>query len=121
MKKNYVFVCIFFAAVALYAGGKKDNLSFIGQTGNYSNAAKVLSERLAQENGSTPVDIYDVAYASLHESIMLDLSGGSGSYDLVMTNASWLEECSQYFMDLTPFVKEAGIDLSQFSKRSMLV
>ena len=24
MKKNYVFVCIFFAAVALYAGGKKD-------------------------------------------------------------------------------------------------
>lgn len=119
MKKNYVFVCVFFAAVALYAGGKKDNLSFIGQTGNYSNAAKVLSERLAQENGSTPVDIYDVAYASLHESIMLDLSGGSGSYDLVMTNASWLEECSQYFMDLTPFVKEAGIDLSQFSKSTI--
>lgn len=65
------------------------------------------------------IDVYDVAYSSLHENIMLDLSSGSGSYDLVMTNASWLEECSQYFIDLGPYVKKAGIDLSKFSKSTI--
>lgn len=119
MKKKLFFVLILFCTVfGGYAAGKKENLAFIGQTGNYANSVKALAERMANDTQKV-IDVYDVAYSSLHENIMLDLSSGSGSYDLVMTNASWLEECSQYFIDLGPYVKKAGIDLSKFSKSTI--
>ena len=120
MKKalSLVLCLCLLLTLVVSASAETKTLSFIGQTGNYSNSVKALSERRAAETGVN-VDVFDVAYASLHESIMLDLSSGSGSYDLVMTNASWLEECSQYFIDLKPYVEAAGIDLSKFSQSTI--
>lgn len=111
---SLVFCFLISMAGSALAASAPTQLSFIGQTGNYATSVKELADRRAAESGVT-LEVYDVAYASLHESIMLDLFSGAGSYDLVMTNASWLEECSQYFIDLEPYVQAAGIDLSQFS------
>ena len=77
MKKKLFFVLILFCTVfGGYAAGKKENLAFIGQTGNYANSVKALAERMANDTQKV-IDVYDVAYSSLHENIMLDLSSGS--------------------------------------------
>lgn len=120
MKKRIVLFLAFCLTAMLLSEGiaQEKKLSFVGQTGNYAESVRVLGERRKATTGVT-IEVNDVAYAALHENIVLDLTSGASNYDMVMTNASWLEECAQYFIDLEPYLQAAGVDLSKLSKSTL--
>lgn len=130
MKKKVISMLLctaMVAAMAVGCGGKEDaekNTSsgkpFAGETltvlymsSVYADAAKDMVEEFEEQTGAT-VEIVDFPYTTLHEKALLDLTSGTGSYDVVDVASQWDGEFAPYMTDLSEFIKKDNYDTGEF-------
>ena len=69
-----------------YSGEK---LTVLYMSGVYAEAAESMVDEFEEKTGAT-VEVVDFPYTTLHEKTLLDLTSGTGSYDVVdVCKVSW--------------------------------
>ncbi len=120
MRKFVVFGCaaalVLFAAASAFAGGSKEQ-------GNAAGGQIVLATNNAPEgNGiaqalrqwgqmkGIKVEIVDAPYSNIYEKEVLDLSQGTGLYDIVLLDDPWFTQFAEnkWLTNLTPYFTAMG-------------
>ncbi len=72
---------------------------------------RFIAAEFEKETG-IKIDILEVPYGELKEKVMLDIIGGSGTFDLVCPDGAWSAEimASGYILKIDDFVKELKAD-----------
>jgi multiple sugar transport system substrate-binding protein len=79
----------------------------------YAEAAKQLVPEFEKMTGAT-IEIADFPYVNLHEKTLLDLSSGTGSYDVISVAHEWDGEFAPFLDELDPLIKRDNFDISDF-------
>ncbi len=117
-----VLLCAAMAAGALAVPNvvKADEKPFEGETltvlymsSVYADAAKAIVPEFEEATGAK-VEVVDFPYTTLHEKALLDLTSGTGSYDVIDVASQWDGEFAPYLTDLTEYIERDGYDLSAF-------
>ncbi len=120
MRKFVVFGCaaalVLFASASAFAGGSKEQ-------GNAAGGQIVLATNNAPEgNGiaqalrqwgqmkGIKVEIVDAPYSNIYEKEVLDLSQGTGLYDIVLLDDPWFTQFAEnkWLTNLTPYFTAMG-------------
>lgn len=134
MKKKFVSVLLCAAMLATMlagCGGKEDGSSdaasgdkpFSGQkltvlymSGVYADAANSIVDEFEEQTGAT-VEVVDFPYTTLHEKSLLDLTSGTGSYDVIDVASQWDGEFAPYMTDLSEFMEKDGYSTDVFIEK----
>ena len=54
------------------------------------------------------MEVVDFPYTTLHEKALLDLTSGTGSYDIIDVASQWDGEFAPYMTDLGPLMEKDG-------------
>lgn len=82
-------------------------------SGVYADAAKSIAADFEAETGAT-VEVVDFPYTTLHEKALLDLTSGTGSYDIIDVASQWDGEFAPYMTDLGPMIEKDGYQTDVF-------
>ena len=93
-----------------FAGEK---LTVLYMSGVYADAAKSIVADFEAETGAT-VEVVDFPYTTLHEKALLDLTSGTGSYDIIDVASQWDGEFAPYMTDLGPMMEKDGYSTDVF-------
>ena len=93
-----------------FAGEK---LTVLYMSGVYADAAKSIVDEFEAETGAT-VEVVDFPYTTLHEKALLDLTSGTGSYDIIDVASQWDGEFAPYMTDLGPLMEKDGYTTDVF-------
>ncbi len=93
-----------------FAGEK---LTVLYMSGVYADAAKRIVADFEAETGAT-VEVVDFPYTTLHEKALLDLTSGTGSYDIIDVASQWDGEFAPYMTDLGPMMEKDGYQTDVF-------
>ncbi len=93
-----------------FAGEK---LTVLYMSGVYADAAKSIVADFEAETGAT-VEVVDFPYTTLHEKALLDLTSGTGSYDIIDVASQWDGEFAPYMTDLGPMMEKDGYQTDVF-------
>lgn len=93
-----------------YAGEK---LTVLYMSGVYADAANSMVDEFEEKTGAT-VEIVDFPYTTLHEKSLLDLTSGTGSYDVIDVASQWDGEFAPYMTDLSEFMEKDGYSTDVF-------
>ena len=94
-----------------YSGEK---LTVLYMSGVYAEAAESMVDEFEEKTGAT-VEVVDFPYTTLHEKTLLDLTSGTGSYDVVDVASQWDGEFAPYLTDLSDFM-----DKDNYRRMSLL-
>ena len=93
-----------------FAGEK---LTVLYMSGVYADAAKSIVADFEAETGAT-VEVVAFPYTTLHEKALLDLTSGTGSYDIIDVASQWDGEFAPYMTDLGPMMEKDGYSTDVF-------
>lgn len=93
-----------------YAGEK---LTVLYMSGVYADAANGMVEEFEEQTGAT-VEVVDFPYSTLHEKALLDLTSGTGSYDVIDVASQWDGEFAPYMTDLQEFMDKDNYSTDVF-------
>lgn len=93
-----------------YAG---ETLTVLYMSGVYADAARSMVDEFEEETGAT-VEVVDFPYTTLHEKSLLDLTSGTGSYDVIDVASQWDGEFAPYMTDLADFMEKDGYSTDVF-------
>lgn len=93
-----------------YAGEK---LTVLYMSSVYADAAKSMVDEFEKETGAE-VEVVDFPYTTLHEKALLDLTSGTGSYDVIDVASQWDGEFAPYMTELSDFIKKDNYKLDEF-------
>ena len=129
MKKKLVsaILCMSIMATALMgcqkspsvdnAGGDKpysgETLTVLYMSSVYADAAKAIVPEFEEKTGAK-VEVVDFPYTTLHEKALLDLTSGTGSYDVIDVASQWDGEFAPYMTDLSEFIEKDNYKLDEF-------
>lgn len=106
------------AAANNNAAAESDALPYEGETltvlymsGVYADAARAMVDEFEAATGAT-VEVVDYPYLTLHEKALLDLTSGTGSYDVIDVASQWDGEFAPFLEPLDPYVERDGYDMS---------
>lgn len=135
MKKKVLSVLLCAAMVtslAVGCGGKKDDgdaaktdsgkpfagekLTVLYMSSVYADAAKDMVEEFEEQTGAT-VEVVDFPYTTLHEKALLDLTSGTGSYDVIDVASQWDGEFAPYMTELTDFIEKDNYNMDEFIEK----
>ena len=135
MKKKILSVLLCAAmAVSLAAGcgAKKDSsdadkgdsgkpfagekLTVLYMSSVYADAAKDMVDEFEEKTGAT-VEVVDFPYTTLHEKALLDLTSGTGSYDVIDVASQWDGEFAPYMTELTDFIEKDNYNMDEFIEK----
>ena len=85
-----------------YAGEK---LTVLYMSGVYADAANSMVDEFEEKTGAT-VEVVDFPYTTLHEKSLLDLTSGTGSYDVIDVASQRDGEFRLYMTDLSEFMEK---------------
>lgn len=91
----------------------KGSLSMLYMSGIYADSARSLADEFKEKTGYS-IQVDDVPFASYHEKAMLDITSGSGSYDVIAVNLSWLGEFAPYLEPLKSYVDRNEVDTADY-------
>ena len=135
MKKKVLSVLLCAAMVTslvVGCGGKKDDgdaaktdsgkpfagekLTVLYMSSVYADAAKDMVEEFEEQTGAT-VEVVDFPYTTLHEKALLDLTSGTGSYDVIDVASQWDGEFAPYMTELTDFIEKDNYNMDEFIEK----
>lgn len=90
-----------------------DTLTVLYMSSVYADAAKSMVEDFEKKTGAK-VEVVDFPYATLHEKALLDLTSGTGSYDVIDVASQWDGEFAPYMTELTEYIKRDEYDMDAF-------
>ena len=96
-----------------YAGEK---LTVLYMSGVYADAANSMVDEFEEQTGAT-VEVVDFPYATLHEKALLDLTSGTGSYDVIDVASQWDGEFAPYMTDLQEFMDKDDYSTDVFIEK----
>lgn len=96
-----------------YAGEK---LTVLYMSGVYADAANSMVDEFEEKTGAT-VEVVDFPYTTLHEKSLLDLTSGTGSYDVIDVASQWDGEFAPYMIDLQEFMEKDGYSTDVFIEK----
>lgn len=96
-----------------YAGEK---LTVLYMSSVYADAAKSMVDEFEEQTGAT-VEVVDFPYTTLHEKALLDLTSGTGSYDVIDVASQWDGEFAPYLTELTDFIEKDNYDMDEFIEK----
>ncbi len=119
MKKYFVLVLVFLMFTFIFSlstaaadfDGQKLNVLYMSSV--YADAAREMKSEFEEKTGAT-VEIIDFPYSTLHEKILLDLTSGTGSYDVISNACQWDGEFAPYLESLEPYIEKDNYDTSDF-------
>lgn len=82
-------------------------------SGVYADAANSMVDEFEEKTGAT-VEVVDFPYTTLHEKSLLDLTSGTGSYDVIDVASQWDGEFAPYMTDLSEFMEKDGYSTDVF-------
>lgn len=91
--------------------GKK--LTVLYMSSVYAEAAKKMVPEFEEITGAK-VEVVDFPYVTLHEKSLLDLTSGTGAYDVISVACQWDGEFAPYMEKLDNLIKEDSYDTSDF-------
>lgn len=91
------------------------NLTMIAYASPAVDATKELLPEFEKETG-IKVTIIDVPYEQLHEKQILELTAGTGAYDVIMNDYLWVGEygAGNFVLPLTDFMKDEKLNPPDF-------
>lgn len=131
MKKKLVSIllCVtMVAAMAAGCGSKKESggstasgdkpysgetLTVLYMSGVYADAANSIVDQFEEETGAK-VEVVDFPYTTLHEKALLDLTSGTGSYDVIDVASQWDGEFAPYMTDLKDYIEKDKYDMTEY-------
>lgn len=134
MKKKFVSVLLcaaMFTTMLAGCGGKEDGgsetasgdkpysgqkLTVLYMSGVYADAANSIVDEFEEQTGAT-VEVVDFPYTTLHEKSLLDLTSGTGSYDVIDVASQWDGEFAPYMTDLSEFMEKDGYSTDVFIEK----
>lgn len=135
MKKKFVSVLLCTAMLTTMlagCGGGKDQsgsdaasadkpfsgqkLTVLYMSGVYADAANNMVEEFEEQTGAT-VEVVDFPYTTLHEKSLLDLTSGTGSYDVIDVASQWDGEFAPYMTDLAEFMEKDNYSTDVFIEK----
>ena len=101
--------------VALASGKpfEGQTLTVLYMSSVYADAARAIAPEFEAATGAK-VDVVDFPYITLHEKALLDLTSGTGSYDVIDVACQWDGEFAPYLEDLDPYIEKDNFDTSVF-------
>ncbi len=87
-----------------------ENLTVLYMSGVYADAARAMVADFEEATGAK-VEVVDYPYLSLHEKALLDLSSGTGSYDVIDVSSNWDGEFAPFLEPLDPYVERDNYDM----------
>ena len=96
-----------------YSGEK---LTVLYMSGVYAEAAESMVDEFEEKTGAT-VEVVDFPYTTLHEKTLLDLTSGTGSYDVVDVASQWDGEFAPYLTDLSDFMDKDNYKTDEFIEK----
>lgn len=104
-------------------GAKGSKTAFEGQTltvlymsSVYADAAKAIVPEFEAATGAK-VEVVDFPYTTLHEKALLDLTSGSGSYDVIDVASQWDGEFAPYMTDLSEYIARDDYKTDEFIEK----
>ena len=96
-----------------YAG---QTLSVLYMSSVYADAAKSMVAEFEEKTGAK-VEVVDFPYTTLHEKALLDLTSGTGSYDVIDVASQWDGEFAPYMTDLSSYIEKDGYKMDEFIEK----
>lgn len=90
-----------------------ETLTVLYMSSVYADAAKAIAPEFEEATGAK-VEVVDFPYNTLHEKALLDLTSGTGSYDVIDVASQWDGEFAPYLLDLGEFIEKDGYDTGVF-------
>lgn len=90
-----------------------ETLTVLYMSSVYAEAAKKMVPEFEEKTGAK-VEVVDFPYVTLHEKSLLDLTSGTGSYDVMSVACQWDGEFAPYMEKLDNFIKEDNYDTTDF-------
>lgn len=90
-----------------------ETLTVLYMSSVYADAANAMKAEFEEATGAT-VEVVDFPYTTLHEKALLDLTSGTGSYDVIDVASQWDGEFAPYLTPLDDFIEKDGYDTSDF-------
>lgn len=94
----------------LFAG---EELTVLYMSGVYADSARSMVDEFEEKTGAK-VEVVDFPYVTLHEKELLDLTSGTGSYDVISIASQWDGEYAPYVEKLKPYIEKDNYDLKDF-------
>ena len=96
-----------------YAG---QTLSVLYMSSVYADAAKSMVAEFEEKTGAK-VEVVDFPYTTLHEKALLDLTSGTGSYDVIDVASQWDGQFAPYMTDLSSYIEKDGYKMDEFIEK----
>ena len=100
------------------AAGQDGDLPYAGETltvlymsGVYADAARAMVDEFEAATGAK-VEVVDYPYLTLHEKALLDLTSGTGSYDVIDVASQWDGEFAPFLEPLTDYIARDNYDMT---------
>lgn len=87
------------------------SLTVLYMSGVYADAARSMVDEFQEATGAT-VEVVDYPYLTLHEKALLDLTSGTGSYDVIDVASQWDGEFAPFMEPLDAYVERDNYDMS---------
>ncbi len=121
MKKRWLPLLLCLALLlsvvsAASAGAKPydgQTLTVLFMSSVYADAARSLADEFKETTGAT-LEVVDYPYITLHDKALLDLTSGTGSYDVIDVACQWDGEFAPYLEDLGPYIEKDQFDTEAF-------
>ena len=88
-----------------------ETLTVLYMSGVYADAARAMVDEFEAATGAT-VEVVDYPYLTLHEKALLDLTSGTGSYDVIDVASQWDGEFAPFLEPLNDYVERDNYDMS---------
>lgn len=90
MRKLAVLL-VFLLGIAVLAL-PKERLVIAGRDGGYGVALQIAVDLFMERNPDVEIELLKLPYKGLYEKLVIDLSAGTGAYDIVMLDDPWATE-----------------------------
>lgn len=88
-----------------------ETLTVLYMSGVYADAARAMVGEFEAATGAK-VEVVDYPYLTLHEKALLDLTSGTGSYDVIDVASQWDGEFAPFLEPLTDYIAKDNYDMS---------
>lgn len=88
-----------------------ETLTVLYMSGVYADAARAMVPEFEAATGAK-VEVVDYPYLTLHEKALLDLSSGTGSYDVIDVASQWDGEFAPFLEPLDSYIERDNYDMS---------
>jgi len=89
MRSRWVVVTLLALLLVAPMGLAKTTLVVAGRDGNYGAALQLAVDLYTAQHPDVTIQLLKLPYSDLYQKLTIDLSEGSGAYDLVMLDDTW--------------------------------